>query len=151
MPKFISERDYRFFKSISNELVNDVVQTLVTIFKINVNETRTNLYGESSNKVWQPGVQIYAIVDKEPEDYRYEGFGPETTQEIVFKFDRDQCKDKNVYPEPGDIILWDNSYYEIDGTTETQFMGGQPYNNFSIVVSTIMISRTSLNFEPRVY
>lgn len=151
MPKFVSDRDVNFFRSISRELVDDVIQTLVTVFKINLNQTRVNLYGESTNKVWQPGVQLYAVIDKEPQDYRYEGFGADTTQQIVFKFDRLKCQEKNIYPEPGDIIAWDDSYYEVDGTNEIQYLGGQPDNNYSIVCYTFMVTRTSLNFEPRTY
>jgi len=150
MPKFISDRDVEFFKSIARELVDDVVQNIITLFKINLNETKVNIYGEAMNKTWMPGVNLYALVDKEAESTRYEGFGSDTDQSITFKVDRFKCEEINVYPEIGDVILYNNSYFEIDNTDEVQFAGGQPYNSFSIVISAFMVSKSNLNIEERI-
>ena len=44
MPKFISNRDVTFFKGIAREIVDDVIQNICVLFKINLNETKINLY-----------------------------------------------------------------------------------------------------------
>jgi len=150
MPKFLQTRDIEFFKSIARELVDDVVQNTIVLFKINMNETKVNIYGESLNKTWYPGVELYALYSKSPEDVVYEGFGPEMQQNITFKLDRVMCEEKNVYPEIGDIIFFDTSYYEIDNTNEIQFIGGSPDNNFSIVCETFMVTKSNLNIEERI-
>jgi hypothetical protein len=54
MPKFISERDVAFFKGLAREVVDDVIQNAIVLFKINLNETRVNLYGESINDFLKP-------------------------------------------------------------------------------------------------
>ena len=150
MPKFISERDVRFFKHIARELVDDVVQTAIVLYKVNLTDTRINLYGEAVDKTWHRGVEMYVLIDKEPGTTEYEGFGPESQQSITFKFDRFACEEKNLYPEIGDVIYFDNSYYEINYTYEVQFSGGQPVNNFSIVVNTFLANRSTLGIEERV-
>jgi hypothetical protein len=150
MPKFLQARDIAFFKSISRELVDTVIQVAVVLYKINIYETKVNIYGEALNKTWHQGVELYALADKEPENFQYEGFGPDNLQMITFKFDKDTCSEKNIYPEIGDIIYFDNSYYEIDNTNEIQFIGGQPDNNYSIVCSALMVSKSTLNIEERV-
>ena len=150
MPKFLQTRDIEFFKSIARELVDDVVQNTIVLFKINMNETKVNIYGESLNKTWYPGVELYALYSKSPEDIVYEGFGPEMQQNITFKLDRMMCEEKNVYPEVGDVIFFDTSYYEIDNTNEIQFIGGSPDNSFSIVCETFMVSKSTLNIEERI-
>ena len=150
MSKFLQTRDIEFFKSIARELVDDVVQNTIVLFKINMNETKVNIYGESLNKTWYPGVELYALYSKNPEDVVYEGFGPEMQQNITFKLDRVMCEEKNVYPEIGDIIFFDTSYYEIDNTNEIQFIGGSPDNNFSIVCETFMVTKSNLNIEERI-
>jgi hypothetical protein len=150
MPKFLQTRDIEFFKSIARELVDDVVQNTIVLFKINMNETKVNIYGESLNKTWYPGIQLYALYSKNPEDVVYEGFGPEMQQNITFKLDRIMCEEKDVYPEVGDIIFFDTSYYEIDNTNEIQFIGGSPDNSFSIVCETFMVSKSTLNIEERI-
>ena len=150
MPKFLQTRDIEFFKSIARELVDDVVQNTIVLFKINMNETKVNIYGEALNKTWYPGVELYALYSKSPEDIVYEGFGPEMQQNITFKLDRIMCEEKNVYPEVGDVIFFDTSYYEIDNTNEIQFIGGSPDNSFSIVCETFMVSKSTLNIEERI-
>ena len=150
MPKFAIGRDIELFKSFARELVDDVIQNTIVLFKINMNETRVNIYGESLNKTWYPGVQVYALINKDPESVRYEGFGPETDQNITFKLDRWMLEEKGIYPEIGDIINFNDGYFEIDNTNEIQFVGGQTYNNFSVVCSTFMVSKSNLNIEERI-
>ena len=119
-------------------------------FLLNALFKSKNFYGESLNKTWYPGVQLYALYSKNPEDVVYEGFGPEMQQNITFKLDRIMCEEKDVYPEVGDIIFFDTSYYEIDNTNEIQFIGGSPDNNFSIVCETFMVTKSTLNIESRI-
>jgi len=149
MPKFSLGRDIEFFKSIARELVDDVIQNTIVLFKINLNETKINIYGESLNKTWYPGVEVFALVAKEPEQARYEGFGLDTDQNATFKLDRWMLEEKGIYPEVGDIIKWNDSYFEIDNTNEIQLVAGQPDNNFSIVCSTFMVSKSNLNIEEK--
>lgn len=150
MPKFLQARDIDLFKSIARELVDDVIQNTIVLFKINMNETKVNIYGESLNKTWYPGVQVYALIDKEPESARYEGFGSDRDQNVTFKLDRWMLEEKGIYPEIGDVINWNDGYFEIDNTNEVQLVGGQTYNNFSIVCSTFMVSKSNLNIEERI-
>jgi hypothetical protein len=150
MPKFISDRDVSFFKHIAREVVDDVVQNTCVLYKINLVDTKINLYGEAMNKTWYPGVELYVLINKETQGSSYEGFGADRTQNVEFRFDRFACEEKNSYPEVGDVIYFDGAYYEIDNTTEVQYSGGLPKNNFSIVCTTIMVSKSMLNIEERI-
>jgi hypothetical protein len=150
MPKFISDRDVSFFKHIAREVVDDVVQNTCVLYKVNLVDTKINLYGEAMNKTWYPGVELYVLINKETQGSSYEGFGVDRTQNVEFRFDRFACEEKNSYPEVGDVIYFDGSYYEIDNTTEVQYSGGLPKNNFSIVCTTIMVSKSMLNIEERI-
>jgi len=150
MPKFLVGRDLDLFKSIARELVDDVIQTAITIFKLNIYESKVNIYGEAINKTWYQGVEMYCLIDKEPENVVYEGFGPDNSQTITFKLDKQMCEEKSIYPEIGDMVYFDNSYYEIDNTNEVQFIGGQPTNNWSIVCTAFMTRKSDLNIEQRV-
>jgi hypothetical protein len=147
-------RDLQLFRSIARELVDNVIENTCVLFKVNLNETKVNIYGEAMNKTWHPGVELFVLIDKEPDNATYEGFGPEEQQNITFKFDRLLCEERNVYPEIGDVIYFDDSYYEIDNTNEIQFVGGLPGENsdrkWSIVCSTFMVSKSNLNIEERI-
>ena len=154
MPKFMLGRDLQLFRSFARELVDDVIENTCVLFKINLTETKVNIYGEAVNKTWHPGIELYVLASKEPETTRYEGFGPDTDQNVTFKFDRLLCEERNAYPEIGDVIYFNTAYYEIDNTTEVQLVGGLPgtnsERNWNIVCSTFMVSKSNLNIEERI-
>jgi len=150
MTKVLVCRDNELFKSIARELVDDVVENICVLFKVNLNETKINLYGEALNKTWHPGVKLNVLINKSGQTAGYEGFGADTSQNVEFRFDRWMLEEKNTYPEIGDIIFFDQSYYEIDNTTEVQFVGGLSENNFSVVCSTFMVRKSQLNIEERI-
>ena len=89
-------------------------------------------------------------MDKDPEGVSYEGFGSDLVQTMTFKVDRQLCEERNAYPEIGDVIYYDDSYYEIDNTNEIQFVAGSPDNNWSIVISAFQVSKSNLNIEKRI-
>jgi hypothetical protein len=161
MPKFLVGRDIAFLRNVARELVEKVIEETCVLFKVNLNETKVNIYGESANKTWHRGVELYVLINKEPEAPNYEGFGFDSTQNVEFRFDREHCRERNAYPEVGDVIFFNESYYEIDNTNEIQFVGGLPgteneteagydRRNWSIICTTFMVSKSNLNIEERI-
>lgn len=149
MPRFVNTNDIDFFKSINNELVETVVETPIVLFKLNITDTKVNLYGESLAKSWDVGVQIFSLITHERQTTKYEGFGADANQNTIFKFSRDRLEQKSIYPEVGDIIEWNTAYWEISNVVENQLLGNQIFNNFSIVVETFMSRKSSLNIEEK--
>jgi len=150
MPKFFNAKDLDFIKTISEEIVDYVVEQAVVLFKVSVGETKTNLYGESLGKVWRAPSTLMAIVDREPINIVYEGFGADRQGLVEFRFNRQRIREESYavpkvrdingtlipteaiqnltvgYPEVGDVILYDEIYYEIDNVREPQWIGGSP-------------------------
>jgi len=59
--RYFSARDINFINSINAELMGDIIETLVTVFKIAASETKVNMYGESApseGKTFYPGIDI---------------------------------------------------------------------------------------------
>ena len=150
MPKFISDRDVRFFKHIAREIVDDVIENFCVLYKINLTDTKVNIYGEAIAKTWHPGVSLNVLIDKQQQAQNYEGFGANTNQTVTYKFDRFMLEEKSMYPEVGDVIYFDQSYYEINNVYEVQYTGGLPQYNFSVVCDTFMVSKSLLNIEERI-
>jgi len=185
MPKFFNSRDLDFIKTISEEVVNNVVEQITTLFKMSVGETKTNLYGESLGKVYHAPADLACIIDREPTRYNYDEFGPDAGQPTEFRFMRhklrtwDIPKVRNVngvvikdvdsiqnsahgYPEIGDILFFDGTYYEINNTEETKLVGGSPaiYNEaddsmddtrMTLVVTAFMVRRSQIQIQDRIY
>jgi len=149
MARFALSRDIRFFESIARELVDVVVETSVVLYKLIIEDSKTNLYGESLNKTYYQGLECTAMIERESSTTDYEGFGPDKNQLVEFRFNRFTLEDKGFYPEVGDIIFHNNAYFEIDNVREDQLIGGQVDNKFSIICSTFMSRRSNIQTEMR--
>jgi len=148
MPKFFNNKDLTFIKTISEEVVDYVTEQSITLFKMSVGESKTNLYGESLGKIYHMPTNLMCIVDREPQNVIYEGFGPDKTQLVEFRFMRHRLRTHQIpqlhdingvqipagaiqnsiygYPQIGDIIKFDSAYYEINHTREHKLVGGSP-------------------------
>jgi hypothetical protein len=150
MARFALGRDIRFFEGISRELVDAVVTTAVVLYKLIVEDSKTNLYGESLSKTYYQGMECNAMIQREDTQANYEGFGSDTSQNVEFRFNKFTLEDKNFYPEIGDIIFHNDGYFEIDNVREEQLIGGRVDEKFSIICSTFMTRRSSIQTEMRV-
>ena len=150
MARFLTANDISFFEKISSELVDDVIETTIQFFKLSIGESKTNLYGESLAKSYHQGVNINAVIEREDSVTNYEGFGPDTAQNVEYRFNRHTLSTKDVYPEIGDIIFHNEAYFEISNVREDQMIGGRSGNRFSIICSTFMSRRSQLNLESRI-
>lgn len=151
MARFSLQRDIEFFKSISKELVDDVIETTVILYKLIVNESKTNLYGESLSKSYYSPIESTCIIERADTSVNYEGFGSDSSQTAEFRFNRFTLEERGFYPEIGDIIFHNNAYFEIDNVRDAdQLIGGQSFNEYSVLVSTFMTRRTTIQTEERV-
>ena len=150
MARFALSRDIRFFEGISRELVDAVVTTAVVLYKLIIEDSKTNLYGESLSKTYYQGMECNAMIQREDAQANYEGFGSDTSQNVEFRFNKFTLEDKNFYPEIGDIIFHNDGYFEIDNVREEQLIGGRVDEKFSIICSTFMTRRSSIQTEMRV-
>jgi hypothetical protein len=150
--RFFSERDLRVINSFNGELMGDIIQTEVTIFKLSAAETIVNVYGESApatGKQFYPGVEITALIDRADIDTSYDEFGPDRNQSVVFKMRENMLRLVNLYPEVGDILLFNARYHEIDNVVQEQFLGGVPDKSHSIIVNTHYSRLSKLNLVKR--
>lgn len=150
--RFFSKRDMKFINSVSGELMGDIVQNIVTVFKICPENIRLNMYGETNpetGKYYFPGIKISCLYDASEINTEADNFGPDRKQNTVFKFREKVLQEFNLYPEIGDIIFFNNMYYEIDNVVQQQFLGGVPEKSYSIIVNTHYTRLSKLNVMER--
>tara|TARA_R100001244_G_C5156844_1_gene130495 strand:+ start:313 stop:819 length:507 start_codon:yes stop_codon:yes gene_type:complete len=157
MALFNSAKDAAFINKVNYELIGDIIEQNVHIYKLDVNTTDDNLYGESSTgKSYGSCIRIPCIVTKEDEEWGDSEFGVDVNQTATFAFLKDMLIDRaNVVIEVGDIIDHDNAYWEVDSTVENQYWGGKrPADpnlsdgaSISIVASAHMTRRSKLSIE----
>lgn len=149
MPRFVTDRDFRFFQHINREIVVDVVDVEVVLYKIIPDIVSVNIYGESTEKTRYRGMSLNALVKytkRSPETEH--GFGYDTIQQDVeFRFVRKLLEDVNVYPEVGDIVKYNENYYEVHNITEAQLIASRPEFNHNVICQTHLTRRSGLNLE----
>ena len=84
------------------------------------------------------------------EEVLYEGFGPDASRTSNFRFNRHTLIEADFYPEVGDIISLDGSYYEVSNVTEDQWVGGQSESKFSVICEAFITRNSGINLEERV-
>ncbi len=150
--RYFSQRDLNLVNSLNAELMGDIVEVLIQVFKISPTETKTNIYGETAadtGKWYMPAIQISSLVERADMTAEYDDFGPSRNQDYVFKMREKMLKQVNFYPEIGDIVLFNDRYYEIDNVVQEQLLGGQPDKSHSIICNGHYTKITSLNVLER--
>jgi len=146
MALFGSSRDISMFRNINRELLHDVIQQEIAYYKISLETTRSNIYGESSQKIYQDPVLLKTLVTRADIQTTDSDFGPDINRSLSFAFLRDDLKDIELVPLNGDIILWNEGYYEIHAVNENQLVVGKSneyffteyLNNFGSSLSIIV-------------
>jgi len=123
---FGRQRDISLFRHINRELLWDVVTQQIAYYKIKIEETYTNLYGESSNGyIFAEPVLLNCRIEREGQSQPLTDFGPDFAWGTTFMFLRDDLVDANLVPEVGDIIMYYDTYYEVDETNANQYFIGK--------------------------
>ena len=150
MAKFVSSRDFDFFQHINKEISAEIIDTLVILYKLNLDYVNTNIYGESTEKISYTGVELSAFIDYKPNTViNNADFGIDQTQESEFRFVRSILEERHIYPEIGDIIGYNDAFYEINNIREVQLIAGRPGYNESIICETHLTRRSNIQIEPR--
>lgn len=150
--RYFSERDLRLINHFNAELMGDIIQTEVTIYKIAANETKINVYGEAdpaTGIVFFPGIEVTALIQREDISTEYGEFGPDRKQDVVFKFRENMLKLVSLFPETGDMIWFNQRYHEIDNVIQEQFLGGIDTKSHSIICNTHYSKLSKLNIVNR--
>ena len=149
MPIFVSPRDFNFFQHINREIVVDVVDVEVILYKIIVDIAKVNIYGEATEKPMYKGISLNALIKYPKKSVETEaGFGYDVNQtDVEFRFVRKLLQDVNVYPEVGDVIKYNDNFYSINNINEAQLVASRPEYNQTILCQCHLTRRSTFNIE----
>ena len=153
--RYYGAKDLATIEKFNRELLGEpnisddgIIDQFVILHRVSVYETDTNMYGEASEgKVYQTPVRLPCIVDAGDFDFNYDDFGPDNRQSVSFAFQRAYLVEVDLKPEIGDIMKWNDGYFEVDKFNENQLIGGNFDNSHSIVVSANLVRRPTVNLE----
>ena len=150
-PFFVPQKEIDLINAMNEELIDEIVGQSVDIYKVSIDDTEENVYGESTTKYYDIGFRVNCLINfLEPEVEQTE-FGGDVNSRIEMFFQRANLSSGslNFYPEGGDIVDWNNTYYEINGVTEPQHIAGNPEYSHTIKATAHRARLSSLQIEER--
>ena len=150
-PFFIPQKEIDLINSMNEELIDEVVGQSVDVYKLNIDNTDENIYGESTTKYYDVGFRVNCLIQFDEPEVNQDEFGADINSNIEIYFQRANLASGslNFYPEAGDIIDWNNFYWEINGTTEPQLVAGNPDYNHQIKCTANRARLAALQIEER--
>ena len=122
---FGSNRDFNLLTKINRELLKDIVEQEILYYKLSLEDTEINIYGESLSKIFYTPAKLNCLITRGDQVIDIDDFGPDLGREASFAFLRPDLVDTNVVPEVGDIVQWHNDFYEVDTVRENQLFLGR--------------------------
>ena len=131
MSIFGSKNDFRLITKMNRALLRDIIEQEVAFYKLALEETAANIYGESTEKTFYSPILLQCLITRGDQVYTMDDFGSDITRELTFAFLREDLVDLNLVPEVGDIIMLAENYYEVDTVIENEFwFGKDPSYNY---------------------
>jgi hypothetical protein len=148
MSLFGTARDASLIRHINRELINNIIEQQVGYYKIDLTKTTSNMYGEANGtKIFHDPVLVNCLIERSAQEWTTDSFGPDVNRKIQLRFLKDDLAGLNlsielpeggrgfeygIYPEVGDVVLWQDNYYEVDDILENQyFLGKDPDYSYS--------------------
>ena len=103
------------------------------------------MYGEATSKFYSDPVLINCLITRGEQTWSSDQLGPDVNRTFTFSFLREDLKDLQLLAEVGDIVFYQENYYELDSVVENQYFTGKnpeyPYSegmdNFGTSLSII--------------
>jgi hypothetical protein len=138
MALFGQARDISMFRYVNRELMGNIISQQAAFYKLRLSQTNFNMYGEAAEEKYYDGpILLYTLIDLPDQEWSTDDLGVNWNWKPTFKFLRDDLLDKlkdfnedtiygaNLVPQPGDIILYETSYYEVTATNAAQYFVGK--------------------------
>lgn len=128
MPIYNDKVDRAFMRSISREITNKIIGQEVIYYKISLAETKVNVWGESKEKMYQQPILLTCLWSRDDQNTDSQEYGLSRNQVVNFAFLKADLINLNLVPEAGDIIVMNETYYEVDQIIENQLLMGKDFN-----------------------
>lgn len=128
--RFITPKTAGFIRHITSEFMDQHGQSII-LYQLDAEKTdmsdKNHIYRESDTKRYKTGKRLQAVVDITPKQYEnLQDVGYELKNEITVNFHIHDLKKKDVFPSIGDIISFQELFYEIYDTDDSSMLHGSP-------------------------
>ena len=148
-PFFLPQKEINLINDMNEELIDEIVGQSVDVYKVSIENTEENVYGESTTKYYNDGFRVNCLINFIEPEMLQDDFGADLNTSIEMYFHRNTLKDAGFYPEVGDIVDWNNFYFEINSVTEPQLIAGHQNFKHQIFATAHRSRLSTLQIEER--
>ena len=123
---FVGQREVDFFADITKELIKDVAGQKVYYYTIREDLSNVHeLYEEAPQKVFNPPVEIEAMVEWQPSEIRTTNFGTEHIKTITLYLHHRDLLDRGIVFKEGDYFSYGVYFFEATSIVYDKLVYGQ--------------------------
>ena len=150
-PFFVPQKEINLIDAMNEELIDEIVGQSVDIYKLSIDNTDENIYGESTTKYYEVGFRVNCLIQFDEPVISQDEFGADVSSNIEMYFQRNNLASGslNFYPEIGDVVDWNKHFWEIGSITEPQLVAGHEGYKHSIIARANRARLSSLQIEER--
>jgi hypothetical protein len=111
---FITPRELDLISDITKELIKDVIGQKIFYYAVRTDVTQVHdVYEESTEKVFDPPIEIDALVEWSPGEIKTNKFGSEKFHSIEVRVHSQDLIDRNLRMKMGDFMSYGSVFFEI--------------------------------------
>jgi len=123
---FITSRELDLISDITKELIKDVAGQKIFYYRVREDLSNVNsLYREATEKVFDPPVELEALIEWGELTTKTDNFGVDVTNTVTVSIHYRDLLDKQVIVRAGDYFSYGASYYEISEAVTISKIFGQ--------------------------
>lgn len=123
---FITERELDFISDITKEVIKDVIGQKIYYYRIREDLTQVHdVYEEATEKIFDPPVELEALVEWVSPEVTTNQFGSETRGTVAVMIHQRDLLDKNVVVREGDYFSYGPAFYEMTSLVPISKIFGQ--------------------------
>lgn len=139
-PLFLGKKERDLVKQVNDELIERVIGQQIVYYPIDLAKTNYHpLYGEAINKTFLPPVRVYALVEYEGIQTKFDtNIGLDKDASISVHFHKRRLtEDQDLFVREGDFVLYGSIYYEIVTLAEPKQIFGQVDHKMEVVAKCV--------------
>ncbi len=111
---FITPRELDLISDLTKEVIKDVIGQRIFYYPVRSDITSVHdVYEESTEKVFDPPIEIDALVEWSPGDVRTNKFGSEKYHSLEARVHAQDLNDRNLRMKMGDFMSYGSVMFEI--------------------------------------
>lgn len=123
---FITPRELDLISDLTKEIIKDVIGQKIFYYAVRSDVTAIHdVYEESTEKVFDPPLELDALVEWSPGETRTNKFGSEKFHSIEVRIHAQDLADKGLHMKMGDFMSYGSVFFEITQVVTISKIFGQ--------------------------